>query len=103
MIDSPYPDERARSADVLLLLLAGHDTTGHTAAWTLIELARHPEALVKVKSELDMIKPDPSVPFDVTELSQLTYLNQVLTNSCIDYPITYLVVMSITPRLSRNL
>ncbi|MDQ1374006.1 MAG: sterol 14alpha-demethylase [Actinomycetota bacterium] len=35
------------------MMFAGHHTTSGTAAWTLIELLRHPTELVKVVSELD--------------------------------------------------
>ena len=35
------------------MMFAGHHTTSGTAAWTLIELLRHPEALEEVVAELD--------------------------------------------------
>jgi hypothetical protein len=31
------------------MLVAGHDTTGYTLAWTLIEVARHPEVLAQLQ------------------------------------------------------
>jgi sterol 14-demethylase len=35
------------------MMFAGHHTTSGTAAWTLIELLRHPEELAAVRAELD--------------------------------------------------
>lgn len=35
------------------MMFAGHHTTSGTAAWTLIELLRHPDELAKVVAELD--------------------------------------------------
>ena len=40
------------------LMFAGHHTTSGTAAWTLIELLRHPQELARVVSELDSLYAD---------------------------------------------
>jgi sterol 14-demethylase len=40
------------------MMFAGHHTTSGTAAWTLIELLRHPEELGAVDSELDELYAD---------------------------------------------
>ncbi|MFP3467970.1 cytochrome P450, partial [Leifsonia sp. SIMBA_070] len=37
------------------MMFAGHHTTSGTAAWTLIELLRHPDYLAQVTAELDDI------------------------------------------------
>ncbi len=58
-------------------MVAGHDTTAHSAAWILIELSRHPEALKKLQQEIDRVNPDPNEPLDASELAKLSYLNQV--------------------------
>ncbi|CAK9088089.1 unnamed protein product [Durusdinium trenchii] len=39
--------------NLLLILFAGHDTTGHTMTWLLFELARHPEIQQQVQEEVD--------------------------------------------------
>mmetsp|Transcript_66841 Transcript_66841/g.169538 ORF Transcript_66841/g.169538 Transcript_66841/m.169538 type:complete len:636 (-) Transcript_66841:52-1959(-) len=39
--------------NMLLILFAGHDTTGHTMTWLLFELARHPELQQDVHKEVD--------------------------------------------------
>ena len=38
------------------MMFAGHHTTSGTAAWTLIELLRHPEAMTAVRGELEEIR-----------------------------------------------
>ncbi len=40
------------------MMFAGHHTSSGTAAWTLIELLRHPDAMSKVVAELDEIYSD---------------------------------------------
>ena len=42
------------------MMFAGHHTTSGTAAWTLIELLRHPEEMVAVRTELDALYADGS-------------------------------------------
>lgn len=42
------------------MMFAGHHTTSGTAAWTLIELLRHPETLAQVTGELDELYADGS-------------------------------------------
>jgi len=39
--------------NMLLILFAGHDTTGHTMTWLLFELARHPELQHELQQEVD--------------------------------------------------
>lgn len=51
------------SADVITgmfisMMFAGHHTTSGTAAWTLIELLRHPDYLAEVLDELDALAAD---------------------------------------------
>src|SRR3546814_15589151 len=37
------------------MIVAGHHTTSGTAAWTLIELLRHPDVLAAVVAELEAL------------------------------------------------
>ncbi len=51
------------SADIITgmfisMMFAGHHTTSGTAAWTLIELLRHPDYLAEVVDELDALAAD---------------------------------------------
>ncbi len=42
------------------MMFAGHHTSSGTAAWTLIELLRHPEVLAGIVAELDALYADPN-------------------------------------------
>ena len=42
----------------IAMMFAGHHTTSGTAAWTLIELLRHPESMRRVVDELDSLYAD---------------------------------------------
>jgi sterol 14-demethylase len=56
------------------MMFAGHHTTSGTAAWTLIELLRHPEWLQRVFEELDELYADgSSVSFQ--SLREIPYLD----------------------------
>jgi cytochrome P450 len=46
-----YKDDLARAADITMFLVAGHDTTGFSIAWILLELARNPNELTKLRAE----------------------------------------------------
>lgn len=41
--------------EILTLLLAGHETTAQALAWTLLELARHPDAARRLQEEADRV------------------------------------------------
>ncbi len=40
------------------MMFAGHHTSSGTAAWTLIELLRHPDAMADIVAELDELYAD---------------------------------------------
>uniref|UniRef100_A0A7S2V5X3 Cytochrome P450 n=1 Tax=Fibrocapsa japonica TaxID=94617 RepID=A0A7S2V5X3_9STRA len=46
-------DERMR--EVLSFLIAGHDTTGYSLSWTLLELARNPDEMDKLRKSIEII------------------------------------------------
>jgi cytochrome P450 len=54
LIRGPYPSDRERIADVTMFMLAGYDTTGYQVSWIIIELARHPDVVQKLRVELDL-------------------------------------------------
>jgi cytochrome P450 len=53
-----YASEREIQADIGLLLLAGHDTTAYSIAWTLLELARNQEHLQAVRQSVANLRPE---------------------------------------------
>ncbi len=48
-----YKSDRERANDIMMMLLAGHDSTAYTAAWTLFELSRNPVEQEKLRYELN--------------------------------------------------
>jgi cytochrome P450 len=50
-----YKDDRERASDILILLVAGHDTTAYTLAWTLIELAKNQSEQIKLRNDLNSL------------------------------------------------
>jgi cytochrome P450 len=54
---SPYPSDKERIADITIFMFAGHDTTAYQVSWIIIELARNPECVKKLRVELDAIFP----------------------------------------------
>ncbi|MFE7743587.1 cytochrome P450 [Nocardia sp. NPDC057455] len=59
------------------MMFAGHHTTSGTAAWTIIELLRHPEVLGQVVAELDELYADGS-DISFGALRQIPVLESVL-------------------------
>jgi sterol 14-demethylase len=55
---SPRYDADQITGMFIAMMFAGHHTTSGTAAWTLIEMLRHPEVLAGVVSELDALYAD---------------------------------------------
>lgn len=48
-------DDDRLAAEIGLFFFTGFETTGHTMAWTLYCLSRHPSELAKVEAELDQL------------------------------------------------
>jgi len=55
LIRSPYPSDRERIGDITTFLVAGHDTTGYQLSWTIIELAKSPRVVAKLRAELNRV------------------------------------------------
>jgi len=50
--DSEYESDDERARDILVFFFAGFDTTAHSIAWTLLELARNPQEQTKLRDAL---------------------------------------------------
>jgi len=55
MTSDAFETDRARVGQILEFLLAGHDTTGYSIAWILLELARNPEEQKRLRASLSSI------------------------------------------------
>merc|ERR1719265_2725237 len=74
--------------NVLLMLFAGHDTTGHTMTWTTFELARHPEMMKEMQKECDeffeyLNGRDPTYQ----DLFRLKFMNKCITEAMRLWPV----------------
>lgn len=68
--------------EILILFVAGHETTANALTFTLTLLAKHPETLLKVKSEVQNLSC--STPLEA--LSGLQYTKQCINESLRLYP-----------------
>jgi cytochrome P450 len=63
-------------AEILDLLFQGHEMTGDSLTWTMGELVAHPEALARLRQELDSVVGDEGVRS--SHLAHLPYLEAVV-------------------------
>ncbi|KAF4377561.1 hypothetical protein G4B88_006841 [Cannabis sativa] len=82
---------------VLILLLAGTDTSAVTLEWTMSNLLNHPHVLQKLKDELDSQIGQQQL-VDESDLSKLPYLQNVISETLRLYPAAPLLV----PHYSSN-
>jgi cytochrome P450 len=71
--------------EVMIIFLAGHETTSVALCWTWYLLARHPRIEAKLHAEVDRILPSDRLP-GVADLPQLDYTRKVVTESMRIYP-----------------
>ncbi|CEP12637.1 hypothetical protein [Parasitella parasitica] len=83
-------DEELRS-NLYLFMLAGHDTSSNTLAFTLYELAKNPEIQKRVREEVLQIlgdSPEDIIP-TLEQTKQLNYLNMVMKETMRRHPPVY--------------
>eukprot|EP00427_Karlodinium_veneficum_P007752 CAMPEP_0169088034 /NCGR_PEP_ID=MMETSP1015-20121227/14542_1 /TAXON_ID=342587 /ORGANISM="Karlodinium micrum, Strain CCMP2283" /LENGTH=566 /DNA_ID=CAMNT_0009148289 /DNA_START=114 /DNA_END=1815 /DNA_ORIENTATION=- len=75
-------DMATNYGNMLLILFAGHDTTGHTMTWLLFELARHPQFQKQVIDEVDdFFKELGDRDLTYRDLSRLPFLDLCITET----------------------
>lgn len=74
------------------LLLAGHETTAKSLAWTLALLAEHDDARARMQAEIDAVL-GPRTP-DIAALAQLPWLRAAIEESQRLYPPIWLLTRS---------
>lgn len=70
--------------ELMTLLVTGHETTATTLAWACCLLAQHPDALARVRAEVNAVVGDREVA--MADLAALTYTSQVLHETLRLYP-----------------
>lgn len=84
----PMSDKQIRD-EVITLFLAGHETTAIALSWTLVLLARHPEAEERLCREVSQILGD-RLP-TAEDLPRLTYAEAVIKEALRLYPPAYVI------------
>ncbi|KAI9028880.1 cytochrome P450 [Phycomyces nitens] len=86
-------NERAKNGDkpldimriarsTVMFVIVGSETTSNTTGFAIIELCRSPEAMKKLRDEIDAIEmPEGEVTFHQDQLKNLPYLNAVLNET----------------------
>ncbi|HEY9632022.1 MAG TPA: cytochrome P450 [Coleofasciculaceae cyanobacterium] len=65
------------TAQAMLLLFAGHETTTSMLTWLCLELGRHPEVLQKAREE--QLNFDSEAPMSLEQIGKMTYLDQIIS------------------------
>jgi cytochrome P450 len=94
LVRSRYDDGRAMSRaeirdELMTLLMAGHETSATTLAWSLYHLCRHPEALERLQEEIQEHGRGNPIPLEA--IPQLKYLDAVLKETMRITPVFSLV------------
>lgn len=84
LLDARYDDgtampEKQVRDEVMTIFMAGHETTATAIAWTLSLLAENPEALARMRAELEEVLGDRRPAF--ADLPRLPYLKAVFEES----------------------
>ncbi|KAI9592328.1 cytochrome P450 [Syncephalis fuscata] len=69
------------AAELIVMLVAGTDTTGASLTWVLYNLLESPKAMKKLQDELDATFPTLDTPITHESVKELPYLNAVLHES----------------------
>ncbi len=73
-------DDKQVAGNVLIMLLAGEDTTANTLAWMIHLLWRHPAALARATEEVRRVCADPTAP-TLDEVAQLDYIDACINET----------------------
>ncbi len=78
-------DRRVLRDQIIAVLLAGRDTTASTLSWTIYEIGRHPEVLVKLREEiLRVVGPTRTPTYE--DLKSMKYLQNLMQETLRLYP-----------------
>ncbi|XP_063532120.1 cytochrome P450 4V2-like [Cydia strobilella] len=81
--------------EVLVIILAGTDTSAVGAAYTAVMMSRYPEVQEKVYQELQEVFGDSDRPATVQDLPRLKYLEAVIKETLRTYPAVPVVVREV--------
>ena len=79
--DEGYDSDDERCIDLVAYLAGGFETSGYTALWTMLELARHPDIQTKLRHELQRCRDDSNNKNSAAVWKDCTYLHHVVKES----------------------
>lgn len=85
---NPMSDVELRD-EMITLLLAGHETTATTLAWTVHFVLKHPEVQAKILAEISRVRGDR--PLSIDDIPKLEYLDATIKESMRLLPIISLI------------
>ena len=88
------PDDRDIAGNVLVMLVAGEDTTANTIAWLIHFLHRHPEAMARARDEVLRVAPVVA-GFTTEQLGALDYLEACVHEAMRLKPVAPLLPMEL--------
>lgn len=91
--DGSALNDRELRDELMTMMLAGHETTANTLAWTLYALARAPEARARLEAELDALN---GAQLGAASLASLPYTAQVIKEAMRLYPPVFMVARRTT-------
>lgn len=78
MLKIPYKSDQERAADLIMMIVAGHDTTAFQISWAMIEIANHPHVLKKLQLELDNNMPGENDSLTAEVLNGMLFLDCIV-------------------------
>lgn len=90
LLESRYEDTNECMTDqqllyeCLILFVAGYETTANALTWTMYLLTQNPEAIQKIRTEIDTVLGERNPEF--SDIPQLVYTQQVIKESMRMYP-----------------
>lgn len=85
--DDPEKTRRMLRDELVVMMLAGHETSAAALSWALLELARHPQVKATLREELDGVLGGRTAT--VEDLPRLPYLANVVREILRLYPSLY--------------
>ena len=77
-------DNKQLRDDLMTMLIAGHETTAAVLTWALFELTKNPEAMAKVRAEIDSVVGDRTP--NLQDIKDMKYLRLVVAETLRMYP-----------------
>ena len=77
--------DRQLRDEVLIMFVAGHETTANTRAWFWYNIATHPEVAAKISAEIHQIYAERPLE-DLSAISELTYTTAAIEETMRLYP-----------------